>query len=209
MEQSRLGITLRTVLLNGVRIILPLWIRLKLKRNDGYPVQENHQVNPFVVTRPNFFSDREDIFPIVLQEFWVKIGGRLAIHQIQVLVCKVNAVLERADKASVLLVHFAVEVVEQGFLEIALVHLAQEFDFFRLRLGQKLHEQFAVYCKTAIEVLVRAHTVAVMLFQVIEDSALVIVTFIDRELHSVFPLNKSSIVISCCATLLLAPSATP
>ena len=30
-----------------------------------------------------------------------------------------------------------------------------------------------------------------------------------EKLYIVFPLNKSSIVISCCATLLLAPSATP
>lgn len=32
---------------------------------------------------------------------------------------------------------------------------------------------------------------------------------LQRKLYIVFSLNKSSIVISCCATLLLAPSATP
>ena len=169
--------------MNGIRIILPLGIGLQFKGNDGNAVKEDYQVDAFVITCPNFFCHGKDVLAVIFQQFLIETGSWLGVHQVQMLVSNVKAMLQSRNQVTVFTIEFLIEVIEQGFLKVTLVHLTKRLNLLGLGCRKELNQQLTIDGVPTVEIGVGAYPIAVIVLKIVKDASLVIVSFVDGKLH--------------------------
>ena len=132
-EQTGLGVSLSPVLVNGVLIRLSSDVTFEFKGDDGKAVQENNYIDAFFVAGPDLLHDREDILAVFARQFRVEGGGRLCVHQFQLLIGDLNTMLQHLNQAATGFGGFCIDKAYDGILQIVLVYFAQVLH--RIRLG--------------------------------------------------------------------------
>lgn len=136
-KQTGLGIALSPVLVNGVLVRLSGGVALQFKGDDGKAVQENHHVDALFIAGPDLLHNGEDILPVFASQFRIEGGGRLCVHQFQLLIGYLNAVLQHLNQAATGFGGLCVDKADDGILQIALVDFPQVVHCVRLGIIQE------------------------------------------------------------------------
>ena len=164
-KQTGLGIALGAVLVNGVLIGLSSGVALELKGDDGKAVQEYYHINALFVAGPDLLHDREDILAVFLRQIRVEGGGGLGVHQLQLLVGNLNAVLQHINQAAAGFGGFRVDKADDGIFQVILIDFSQVVHGVRLGAVQKLKQHFPVHGEGAVKMSSLANDIAVVFFQ--------------------------------------------
>ena len=173
-EQTGLGVSLSAVLINGVLVRLSGSVTLQLKRNDGKAVQKNHHIDTLFIAGPDLLHDREDILAIFARQFWVESGGRLCVHQFQLLIRDFNTMFQYLDQAATGFGGFSIDKAYDGILQVALVDFPQVVHGVRLGVVQKLEEHLPVHGKGTVKISSFANNIAVVFFQTLQEKPLIV-----------------------------------
>ena len=177
-EQTGLGVSLSAVLINGVLVRLSGGVTLQLKRNDGKAVQKNYHIDTLFIAGPDLLHDREDILAIFARQFWVEGGGRLCVHQFQLLIRDFDTMFQYLDQAATGFGGFSIDKAYDGILQIVFVDFPQVVHGVRLGVIQELEHHFPVNSEQAVKISRSANDIAVVLREPFQKKLLI---FLFRE----------------------------
>ena len=138
-EQPRFRVSLGAVLGDCVRIRLPRQIAFEFNRDDGKSVDKDDEIDALFLARPHLFHDGENIFLIAQRRVLVERGGGFLIEQIELEICKFDAVFEKGKEASPLFGRLGVDCGDERFFQLVLEYLFELRHRFGLRVQQEAH----------------------------------------------------------------------
>ena len=151
-EQTCLRVTLGAVLVDGILVGLTCGVAFQLKGDDGKTVQENDHIDALFIAGPDFLHNGEDVLAIFLCQLRIEGGGGLSVHQIELPVGYLNAVLQHIDQAASGFGSLCVDEADDGILQIVFVDFPQIVHRVRLGVSQELHEHLPIHSKKAVKV---------------------------------------------------------
>ena len=105
---------------------------------------------------------------VFARQFRVEGGGRLCVHQFQLLIGDLNTVLQHLNQAAAGLGGFRIDKADNGVLQIVLVDFPQVVHGVRLGIVQKLKEHLPVHGEGTVKMSGLANDIAIVFFQALQ-----------------------------------------
>ena len=173
-KETVFWIALHAILIDGILIGLSRSITFQFKGDDCKAVEEDYQVNAFIITRPDLFGNGKDVLMVQSVEFLVKSRCRLRIHQIQMDVGQLYAMLKHIKTTAVRSRFLLIDEGNKGIFSFFLIDFAQSLQLFRLSCFKKSEQSLAVHSKKAVEFRCRSfHVTAFRLYKLVNDITLI------------------------------------
>ena len=173
-KEAVFRIALHTILIDGILIGLSCGITFQLEGDDCKAVEEDYQVNAFIIARPNLFGDGKDVLMIQSVKLLVEGRCRLRIHQIQMNVGQLHAMLKHIKTTAVRPRFLLVDKGNNGIFSFFLVDFTQSLHFFRLGIIKESKQCLTVHRKKAVKFRCRSFCVpAFRLYKLVDDITLI------------------------------------
>lgn len=123
-EEAIFRIALHAILIDGILIGLSCSITFQFKGDDCKAVEEDYQVNAFIIARPDLFGNGENVLKVQSVEFLVEGRCRLRMHQIQMNVGQLHAMLKHIKTTAVRPRFLLIDEGNKGIFSFFLVDFA-------------------------------------------------------------------------------------
>ena len=172
-EQPRLRVTVGTVLVDRVLIGLSGSVTFQFKGHNGETVQEDNQIHTLVIGGPDLLHYRENILLVLSQKVLIESGRRFRVHEFQLHVGHLDAMLERTQKTATRLCYLCIDVTDDGILQVRFINLTERLHFLRLGIVEELEQHLTVHGKKAVKTRRLADHIAVILREPVHYEMLV------------------------------------
>ena len=173
-KEAVFRITLHAILIDCILIGLSCGITFQLEGDNCKSVEKDYQVNAFIIARPNFFGNGEDVLMVQSVEFLVEGRCRFRIHQIKMDIGKLNAMLKHIKTTAVRPRFLLIDEGNKGIFGFFFIDFAQSLQLFRLSCFKESKQSLAVYSKKAVELRCRSFYVpAFRLYKLVDNIPLI------------------------------------
>ena len=173
-KETVFRITLHAILIEGILIGLSCGITFQLEGDNCKAIEKNYQVNALIIARPNLFGNGEDVLMVQSVEFLVEGRCRLRIHQIQMNIGQLYAMLKHIKTTAVRSRFLLIDEGNKGIFGFFFIDFAQSLQLFRLSCFKKSEQSLAVHSKKAVELRCRSfHVTAFRLYKLLDDIPLI------------------------------------
>ena len=173
-KETVFRIALHAILIDCILIGLSCGIAFQLKGDDCKAIEEDYQVNAFIIARPHLFRNGEDVLMVQSVEFLVEGRCRLRIHQIQMNVGQLHTMLKHIKTTAVRSRFLLIDEGNNGIFGFFLIDFAQSLQLFRLSCVKESKQSLAVHSKKAVELRCRSfYITAFRLYKLVDDVPLI------------------------------------
>ena len=172
-EESRLWISVSTELIDGILIGLTCRITFQLKSHNRQTIQENNYIDSFLVAGPDLLHHRENILAVFLCQFRIKGSRGLGIHELNLLIRKLNAMLQNLNQTTTCLRSLRIDKADNRLFQIVFVNLAQILHCIRLCIVQEFKEHLTIHGIIAVKIRSLTDYKTIVLLQTLQKELLV------------------------------------
>ena len=174
-KEAILRTTLHAILIDGILIRLSRRIALQLQGDDSQSIQEYDKIHAFAVARPDLFRNGEDVLMVQSVEFLVEGRCRLRIHQIQMNICQLHAMLQHIQTAAASPRFLLIDESHKGIFHCPFIDFAKRLHLLRLRILKEIEQRLAVHGKKTVKLRRRSFYIAAFrLYKLVNDITLIL-----------------------------------